>query len=207
MYFLILLQTLLLEFKIGDFIFQDCDCGAICDAIEEVTVSKKGYRFSHVAIIVKDSLGQFVALESNIGGVKEVPLKDFLYRYVDTNEKPTVLIGRLKDEYQKLIPASVSFLKSKLNIPYDDAFLLENEAYYCSELLYDAFKFANEDKPLFSLFPMNFKTKINNQFHKEFEAYYQELGIPIPQGKLGLNPGSMSREKVFKFYKISSFGY
>jgi hypothetical protein len=31
--------------------------------------------------------------------------------------------------------------------------------------------------------------------------------MPIPQGKLGLNPGSMSREKVFNFYKITSFGY
>lgn len=207
MFILILLQTFLLEFKIGDFIFQDCDCGPICDAIEEVTESKKGFRFSHVAIIVKDSLGNLVALESNIGGVKEVALKDFLYRYTDSNGKPTVLIGRLKEGYQNLIPASISFLKSKLNAPYDDAFLLDNNSYYCSELLYDAFKFANEGKPFFSLYPMNFKTKKFNQFHNEFKAYYQKLGMPIPQGKLGLNPGSMSREKVFHFYKITSFGY
>lgn len=207
MYFLILLQTLLLEFKIGDFIFQDCDCGAICDAIEDVTLSKKGYRFSHVAIIVNDSLGNLVALESNIGGVKEVSLNDFLYRYIDAKGKPTVLIGRLKEPFQKMIPSSVSFLKSKLNTPYDDVFLLDNDSYYCSELLYDAFKYANGGKPFFSLFPMNFKSKKNNQFHKEFVKYYQKLGISIPQGKLGINPGSMSRETFFNFYKISRFGY
>jgi hypothetical protein len=181
MFILFLLQSFLLEFKIGDFIFQDCDCGPICDAIEEVTDSKKGYRFSHVAIIVKDSLGNLVALESNIGGIKEVALNDFLYRYIDSNGKPTVLIGRLKEGYQNLIPASISFLKSKLNVPYDDAFLLDNDSYYCSELLYDAFKFANEGKSFFSLYPMNFKTKKSNQ-QKRPQAAEQAFGTLFLKG-------------------------
>ena len=56
------------------------------------------------------------------------------------NNNPKVIVGRLKPEYSNLIDDAIIFLKSKLGVPYDDLFLLNNDSYYCSELIYEAFK-------------------------------------------------------------------
>ena len=68
-------------------------------------------------------------------------------------------------------------MKSKLGVKYDDEFLLNNNMYYCSELIYDAFK---EDQ-IFKLHPMTFlhpETKDTIQIWKE---YYSKLNINIPE--------------------------
>ncbi|MHC4724324.1 MAG: hypothetical protein ACYS9V_08765 [Planctomycetota bacterium] len=39
------------EPKEGDLLFQDLDCGPLCDAIEKVTTGYQGSNFSHVGIL------------------------------------------------------------------------------------------------------------------------------------------------------------
>ena len=187
-------QQLLAQYQEGDLLFQDCDCGAMCDAIESVTFARNNARFSHIAIVVKDENEQLQALEANVNGVVMVPVEQFVYRYKTREGNPTIAIGRLDDKYNDLIPKAVSFVKSKLGIPYDTVFLLNNKMYYCSELIYEAFRFANQNKDFFKLYPMTFKDIKTKKFHPEFEAYYQRMQIPIPEGKMGLNPGSISRD-------------
>ena len=41
------------NFRTGDLLFQDIDCGGLCDAIEKVTAGVKGYHFSHVGLVYK----------------------------------------------------------------------------------------------------------------------------------------------------------
>lgn len=187
-------QNLFAQFQEGDLLFQDCDCGPICDAIESVTVSRNNARFSHIAFVVKNDNQELCALEANVNGVVMVPIDQFINRYKSKEGNPTIAIGRLDEKYSELIPKAISFVKSKIGMSYDTVFLLNNKTYYCSELIYDAFKYANHNKDFFKLFPMTFKDPNTKMFHPEFLKYYKSMNLPIPEGKLGLNPGSISRD-------------
>ena len=88
------------EFKSGDLLFQDLQCGPLCNAINAVT---KGYQwkdFSHVGIVVnyQNQLGVIEAIGSK---VQFTSLNIFLGRSFDTTGKPLVIAGRLKKKYTK----------------------------------------------------------------------------------------------------------
>jgi uncharacterized protein YycO len=146
------------DLKPGDLIFQNLDCGPMCDAIEAVTDGVDGQDFSHVAMICRqgDSL---VVIEAIGKGVHYTSLSDFSKR---TSNK--MYVGRVKPKYKKMIADAEAFAERQINIPYDDAFLYDNGKYYCSELVYDAFKFANHNKPFFTLYPMTYKQPGSNEY-------------------------------------------
>ena len=70
---------------------------------------------------------------------------------------------------------------------------IANDLFYCSELIYYAFKEANLGKPVFQLRPMTFNDPDTNEPFSVWVEYFNELNKPIPEGQPGLNPGSMSR--------------
>jgi hypothetical protein len=74
---------------------------------------------------------------------------------------------------------------------YDDAFLYDNGKYYCSELIHDAFKYANKGHSFFGLPPMSFTDPETGKLFPAWEDYYSALGIAIPEGLPGCSPGSM----------------
>ena len=82
----------------------------------------------------------------------------------------------------------ITFSKSKLNKEYDDVFLMNNDKYYCSELIYEAF---SKDS-IFQLQPMTFLHPETKDTLVTWKEYYSEIGVEIPQNKLGINPGIMS---------------
>ena len=90
-----------------------------------------------------------------------------------------------------------------MNKPYDDGFDLQNERYYCSELVYFAFIDAL-GKHLFTLNSMTFKDPDTGKTFPAWEDYFKKLSLPIPEGKPGLNPGSISRSPiidiVYRYY-------
>ena len=171
----------------GDLVFQDLDCGGMCDAIEEVTQGFDGNRFSHVGLVQKsgDSLN---VIEAMGPGVRIVSLDVFLKR-----SSKKVFIGRVKEEYTPLIKEALAFALQQQGKPYDDEFIYGNGKYYCSELIYDAFKYANKDQPFFQLEPMTFKQPGKNDFYPVWIDYYKKLGAEIPEGAPGCNPGGLSR--------------
>jgi hypothetical protein len=173
--------------KTGDLLFQNLDCGPLCDAIESVTEGFDGHDFSHngLVYIKNDSVYVIEAMGSE---VKMTPLSSFAAR-----SKNKLYIGRLKPEYQSLTAKAITFSLKNLHVPYDEVYLYDNGKYYCSELIYDAFKYANGGKPFFKLEPMTFKTAGKDEFNPAWVEYYQQLNVPIPEGKLGINPGGMSR--------------
>ena len=82
---------------------------------------------------------------------------------------------------------------------------ISNNKYYCSELIYDSFKYANYNKPIFELQKMTYKDPETNKIFPIWEDYFKKLNIPVPEGKLGLNPGGMSMSSyidVVYFYGI-----
>jgi hypothetical protein len=137
--------------------------------------------------LVADS-GKWKVLEAIGSKVTLTKLETFL---AYTSQK--ALLARLKPEFHSLIPHAKKFGLSQLGKPYDDAFLPGNGKWYCSELLYEAFKSANSGKPVFELSPMTFRIPGSDRYFPAWEEYYRQLGIGIPEGVPGCNPGGMSR--------------
>lgn len=179
----------------GDLIFQDLDCGGMCDAIEAVTQGYSGKKFSHVGLVDKTDSGTMI-IEAIGAGVRMIPLDSFSKR---TNNK--MYVGRLKKQYRSLIPEAIQFSVQQLGKAYDEAFIYGNDQYYCSELIYDAFLHANNNKPFFRLEPMTFKKPGSDEYFPVWVEYYQKLGAKIPEGEPGCNPGGLSRSDKIDIVK------
>jgi len=175
------------QLKEGDLLFQDLDSSPICDAIELVTPGYKGANFSHIGLIVSDE-GELKVLEALPPKVILTEIDDFLNRSFDYNGKSKVIIGRLKNQYKSSITSAINFTKEQLGVKYDEVFLLNNERYYCSELIYEAF----EKDSIFRLQPMTFLHPETKETLSIWKEYYSDLKVEIPQNKLGINPGIMS---------------
>ena len=75
------------------------------------------------------------------------------------------------------------------NIIFD----LKDDTYYCSEVIYKGFQIVDSKQNLFIVNPMTFNEPNTNNPFVHWVSYYEELNAEIPEGELGLNPGSMSR--------------
>ena len=184
----------------GDLLFQDLDSSPLCDAIELVTPGYNGANFSHIGLVVLDN-DTLKVLEAIPPKVMITNLDDFINRSFDKNGNPKVIVGRLKKEFTNSISNAVSYSKSKLDIPYDEVFLINNETYYCSELIYEAFL----NDSIFELKPMTFLHPKTKDTLKVWKEYYSDLNTNIPEGNPGINPGIMSlsnKIEMVHFYGI-----
>ena len=180
----------------GDLLFQDSDGGPLCEAIEAVTSGYEGAHLSHVGIVAGQKDGAYVVIEAAAAGVDTVPLDRFLQRSLDANHRPKVLVGRLKPPFGRLIPATLRHAKALQGKPYDKIFDIHNDAYYCSELVYCSFLAANGGKTLFELQPMTFIDPATGVTFGAWREYFDKLGVPIPEGQPGINPGGISRSTI-----------
>ena len=70
---------------------------------------------------------------------------------------------------------------------------MNNNKYYCSELIYEAFR----NDSIFMLQNMTFLNPGTQDTLEAWKNYYSKIGVEIPQNKLGINPGIMSlSEKI-----------
>lgn len=190
--------------EVGDLLFQDLDCGPLCEAIEAVTEGVGGAALSHVAMVSRVEGGEVWVIEAYADGVVEIPAGHLLARSRDADGKPKVLVGRLRPDLRSLVPQAVRAARSRLGSPYDEAFLMDNGAYYCSELLYDAFREANGGRPVFELRPMTFREPGVDRTFPVWQEYFAERGEPVPEGEPGLNPGGMSTSTAITI--VHAFG-
>ncbi|MES2558910.1 MAG: YiiX/YebB-like N1pC/P60 family cysteine hydrolase [Bacteroidota bacterium] len=183
------------QYQTGDLVFQNLDCGGLCDAIETVTQGHKGQKFSHIGLVYvrKDSVYIIEAIGTE---VQLTPFSQFASR-----SKNPLVHARLRESNRKLIHNAIQFALQQLGKPYDEPFLYDNGKYYCSELIYDAFLFANGGRPFFQLEPMTFKQPNSSTFFPIWEEYYHNLKMEIPEGKPGINPGGISRSDKIEMLK------
>lgn len=184
------------DFKLqnGDLIFQESCKGDMGDAIKDVTAGIAGYNFTHVGIVSIDSTTREIyVIEATHPKVCITPLDKYLHPKGDKCA-PKSVVGRLKGEYQALIPQALDEAKKLMGKDYDDAFDLENDQYYCSELIYDILLKANNGTTVFPLNVMTFKSKDTGEYSPNWVTHFQKLGILIPEGELGINPGAMSQQ-------------
>ena len=175
------------QLKEGDLLFQDLDSSPICDAIELVTPGFNNANLSHIGLIVTDA-DRLKVLEAMPPKVILTEIDDFLSRSRDKDENPKVIVGRLKAKYKRTIPNAIEFGKAQLGIKYDNLFLLNNNSYYCSELIYESFL----KDSIFKLQKMTFLNPDTNDTIETWKEYYLALAVKIPQNELGINPGIMS---------------
>ena len=119
----------------------------------------------------------------------DTTLKDFTLK---DGSLPVFIVKRLKNNGKAA--EYVENAKRRLGLPYDVAFLPDNGALYCSELVRDSYR-DTDGKYLFDEKPMNFKNS-----EGEFPIYWQQLfaliGEEIPQGLPGTNPQDMADAPV-----------
>ena len=174
-------------YKTGDILFVSKAVSDFEDAVVGVTQTENQVQFSHVGLLNATDSGIYI-IEANQNGVVYTPIDSFFVE----NGKENIYLARLKPDYEHFIPEAIHFACLQIGKNYDYAFDLENDQYYCSELIYYAFATASQDTAFFELTPMTFKNPDTQVFLPFWINYYQQLKLPIPEGKLGLNPNGMS---------------
>ncbi|MFN5208124.1 MAG: YiiX/YebB-like N1pC/P60 family cysteine hydrolase [Bacteroidota bacterium] len=193
------------QFKEGDLLFQDLDCGELCDAIEKVTQGHQGLNVSHVGMVVKHKDSLWV-IEAYSKKVALISLPDFMGRTVNSDGDPKVFGGRLRSGYGNLARKASEESKIYLGLPYDDSFASGLDKIYCSELIYYTYKFANKNIEVFPLQPMTFKDPDTGVTLPAWENYFSELKMKVPENELGCNPAGISRsDKLDIFFSFGDF--
>lgn len=169
----------------GDLLFQDMDCGPLCEAIEAVTEGYGGYHFSHMGMVYHKNDSIYI-VEAAGDAVRLTPLEKF-----SENIYKPMFVGRVKKQYRHIIPAAINFSLQQIGVPYDNEYIYDNGSYYCSELIYDAFMFAYSGLPFFKLKSMTYKQPGTSDYFPAWVEYYKSINKPIPEGLPGCNPGGM----------------
>ena len=121
-----------------------------------------------------------------------ISLQAFLNREKDDFGRPRVFVGRLKVEFRRLIPKAIQVARGMVGTAYDPMFMPSDRAYYCSELVVDAFKCANGGKEFFPEHPMSFRDMETNEIPHYWKERFEKFGMQVPEGEPGSNPGSIS---------------
>lgn len=174
--------------KNGDLIFQELNCN-LCNAINKTTKGYKNHPITHMGI-VKIENKQIYIIEA-YQKVQKTKINDFLKRSINKNQKPKIFVARLKPKYQKYIENALKNAENLINKQYDNLFALNNNKFYCSELIYVSF-IDEKNNHIFSLKPMTYKDE-NGKFIDKWITYFEKLNTKIPEGEMGCNPAQYSK--------------
>ena len=157
--------------------------------MEKAITSSTG-EYSHVALVERDSVDDVWVIEASPkNGVQRISYTQF------EREHLVGFFGGNIDVYRLTVPFDTTMVianaKRMVGKAYDDAFLPDNDAYYCSELIQVAFGDILPSKP------MNWRNADGN-LPEYWIKHFEKLGIPVPEGVPGTNPTDMSRSPLLK---------
>ncbi len=165
------------QMQSGDLLFVS-DTSGMGQAVKASTGS-----YTHVALVERSGDSLFVIDATQKHGVARRPFEKTF-----ANKMP-VKIYRLTVPFDTA--AVIARAKALIGKSYDNAFLPDNDAYYCSELIQTAFGDLFESKP------MNWRDKEGN-LPEYWIKHFKELGMPVPEGVPGTNPTDMSRSPLLR---------
>lgn len=125
-----------------------------------------------------------------IGPVKYTGLYDYVSRARDRKFH----VYRFREEYEKHIEPTISEAKEYIGVPYDIRYRLDEEAIYCSELIYKAFKKATGEE----LGKLQSFGELNWEPYRSTVIKYEGSNT-IPVDRLMITPISLSRAKQLVF--------
>jgi hypothetical protein len=184
-----------LPIESGDLVFRGALGSNLSKAINDVTQTTKATNYTHMGICdVVD--GKVTVYHSDLyKGVVKESLE--LFMSSEDTARYNLDLYRIKNIESNQIEKALSIAKSLIGEPYNTTYILEDKGYYCSEYIYELYK----TDSIFKLEPMTFKNSETNTFHRGWIDYYKNLGIAIPEGKLGCNPNGMANSNTLKFIK------
>jgi hypothetical protein len=181
----------------GDLVFVASVNSDFEQSIAEVTKTDNALNFTHVGIIDVTDTGVFV--------IEAAPEKGVIYsgfqEFIEENRNGVLYIASLKPEYKKYTDDAIRRACTHLGKGYDYAFDFENDLYYCSELVYDAYAHASGDQNFFETPDMTFKKEETDETLPYWIEYFEKLNIPVPEGKPGINPNGLSRSQKLRSQK------
>lgn len=119
----------------GDIVFQSLPNPAGMDLVDAIEGST-GSPYSHCGMVFGEN-GEWKVIEA-IGPVKVTPLKDYIAR----GRGKHVWAYRLGEANRRHVPAALAAMKKDLGKPYDPRYRFDDEAIYCSELIWRGWKAA-----------------------------------------------------------------
>jgi hypothetical protein len=176
------------EPKEGDIIFQPLPrFSDLIRTIEGVTHSQ----YSHCGVVIKVN-GKWKVIEA-LGHVKITPL----YKWIGQGRYGQFDVYRLKPQYIDIIPTFIKKLKTYLGAPYDVKYKMDDDAIYCSELVYKGFYDATTEKlgKLVMLGDLDWKL-----YRETIEKY--ENG-PVPLDRAMITPKHLAEAKQI----VKVFGF
>lgn len=185
--------------KAGDLIFSFI--GSEDNAISAVTEGFRGGRVNHMGAVVLSG-STLSVLEAYPPKVQLAELHEFLRRSHNAAGQPRYMLGRLVEPNDRLITKAISYGLEQREVPYDYRYLTDQVALYCSELIVDMFKFANDGKEFFLEAPMSFRDLLTGEPHPFWVSYYAQLGMSVPTGEPGSNPGAISLDHRLNIYDV-----
>lgn len=165
------------DIRTGDLLFVS-DTSGMGLAVKEST----GH-YTHVAIVERVGDSLFIIDATQRRGVSRRPIEKTF-----ANRMP-VDIYRLTIAFDTA--AVIKRAHALLGRPYDNAFLPDNDAYYCSELIQAVFD------TLFPSAPMNWRDKEGNM-PEYWKKHFKKLGMPVPEGVPGTNPTDLSQSPLLQ---------
>ncbi|MBQ6156856.1 MAG: hypothetical protein IJK22_09670 [Bacteroidales bacterium] len=158
-------------------------------AMEKAITASTG-EYTHVAIVERDSADDVWVIEAYPeNGVRRISYEQFKREHLIWFHLESCDIYRLTMPFDTA--EVIARAKNLIGKPYDDAFLPDNDAYYCSELIEVVFG------GLFPSKPMNWRDADGN-LPEYWQKHFEILGIPVPEGVSGTNPTDLSRSPLLK---------
>lgn len=177
----------------GDLLFQAGKTSDMSRAIAVATEKNGRIDYTHVGIALHRH-GADSVLEATSGGVRIVPLREFLDRSARIEGRPAVVAMRLRDTAG--LAASVARARTCLGLPYDWSYRPDNGKLYCSELVWESYR-TPAGEAMFTARPMNFRAA-DGSMPAFWTELFAELGEPIPEGVPGTNPNDMADEAILE---------
>lgn len=157
------------------------------DSEMEKAISASTGEYTHVALVERDKNGYVWVFEADRQeGVRQIEFYEWVKEYANQYD-----VFRLAQPFDTA--DVISRAKRLLWKPYDDAFLSDNNKFYCSEFIYECFW--KDGEHLFETRPMNWRDADGN-IPDYWIEHFQKLGVPVPEGVPGTNPTDMSRSPL-----------
>ena len=176
--------------KTGDLLFVADTRSDFSRAIVQATAQGDSLKFSHVGIVCLENGSPYVLEASSEHGVVKTGWPDFLEQAPSVEGKPGIVVMRVRKPFP--VKDAIRRAESHLGEAYDWTFLPDNGKMYCSELVYEAYRF-KDGSPIFSARPMNFRDAEGN-LPAFWKTLFEKEGLPVPEGVPGTNPNDMRKE-------------